>query len=916
MNSRKYLYEIPYYLTWFVTHVRFENKLGNFDINKHAESFVIPILNEIFRNDFVRLEEIKLNYPAIDIGSRDNKISIQLTAEKGADKIRRTISSFIANGLYEDYKELYHIIIEENYKTRLSLKEINDFIDSEFVRHKKTRPKSFIFDPSKHVINFTKIMGIIKQELIYDLAGLQRVWSFLHSEYGEAKSLSYLGNQITVDYFNEEREIKIVDENLPFLEQLVQLFESEIFRTMDFIPHQILIRFHPFASNERVSVHNFDLKVSDDCFLKVFAPLGVTDVVNRTTTKVTNISSSLQNVADKLFGYSIHKIGIGNRYVSLYRQQKELCNCSYCKIQRLDFTAISDTYRVDNPNDSDLSHKLKQAYLNYKLENLKKATELIIEALDLAKDQQNQMAIFICYYNLTNLNSFLRFNRKYKPFYSKNEVLLKTASIELEKMKVDSVGTAYRPLFKWISESTFYYSVLEKIEKIVYSAQKTQKNSLSEGNSMNSIPRDLIYQYSQFEYFVQNNNIIFDEFSQNSNITRIFAEGLYSSMATIGDNSQISQFGDWMLQILIKHAKADDLTELFHFYNLKEIKYKQDHPYVKQDSTTDMIMRLFSNAKISIQAAEKYCENGSSFFFIQNRHIHTSLVLLAQCNFSEESLKRIIPLIPKAISERKLRVTTKYLEYFLVRKSEFIDSETYKQLWMAMFMNPELHWGNFSTFHILANGITRQNLTIQFSHGEFNRNIRFVQDFCEDCGRKHEQLDSLVHLYRVIDNENQKNEIIEILEEKLNSQSFDYDLFELIVVYDVLPFTQNLMQRLIPHCSEIMLLNKNNVTDCFPFLSLVNACFKFDFDLSDNMFDPLRGISPFSDWLMNFDHYDYTNFRSDWIYTLNTTYASNKMKVSKRLKNEIEKIISAEKSGLSIQELDKLEKKYIDIFVK
>ncbi|HLO61293.1 MAG TPA: SMEK domain-containing protein [Bacteroidales bacterium] len=73
MNGQIYLWEITRYLAWSTSQVRIENKNGNFDINKYAEGFLIPILNEIYKKSFERLEFIKQNYPAMDLGSKDHQ---------------------------------------------------------------------------------------------------------------------------------------------------------------------------------------------------------------------------------------------------------------------------------------------------------------------------------------------------------------------------------------------------------------------------------------------------------------------------------------------------------------------------------------------------------------------------------------------------------------------------------------------------------------------------------------------------------------------------------------------------------------------------------------------------------------------------------------------------------------------------
>ena len=168
MKSQLYLYEIGFYLAWFTAQVKIENRNGRLDINKHAEAFLIPLLDQIFQKSFIRLEYQKFNYPAIDLGSKDYMISIQVTSEKGFDKIANTISKFIENKLYEKYSELYHIVIDDTYRTAKSNSELAEFIASKLSRTGlKTLPK-IEFTTEKNLLNISNLVGLIEQNCTID----------------------------------------------------------------------------------------------------------------------------------------------------------------------------------------------------------------------------------------------------------------------------------------------------------------------------------------------------------------------------------------------------------------------------------------------------------------------------------------------------------------------------------------------------------------------------------------------------------------------------------------------------------------------------------------------------------------------------------------------------------------------------
>lgn len=64
------------------------------------------------------LNQLKSNFPAIDLGDKSNKICIQITASHGRQKIQNTIDKFIYHKLYKDYNRLIIFVItdKEVYK--------------------------------------------------------------------------------------------------------------------------------------------------------------------------------------------------------------------------------------------------------------------------------------------------------------------------------------------------------------------------------------------------------------------------------------------------------------------------------------------------------------------------------------------------------------------------------------------------------------------------------------------------------------------------------------------------------------------------------------------------------------------------------------------------------------------------------
>lgn len=187
MSGQIYLWEITRYLAWFTSQVRIENNSGNFDINKYAEGFLIPILNPIFKKEFERLEFIKQNYPAIDLGSKDKEISFQVTSEKGYDKIKNTLTKYIENKLYNVYANIYHFIINEDYQTSKSNDDIALHINRELKKIGLSPIPKIKFTKEEQLWNISVLRKQIEKECNIDQ--LKEIRDYLEKEYGKVTSL-------------------------------------------------------------------------------------------------------------------------------------------------------------------------------------------------------------------------------------------------------------------------------------------------------------------------------------------------------------------------------------------------------------------------------------------------------------------------------------------------------------------------------------------------------------------------------------------------------------------------------------------------------------------------------------------------------------------------------------------------------
>ena len=112
-------------LSCLTDYVRQNNKLGWTDVNHGAEDFYCGLLNTAFGWKLKNQNELKMDFPAIDLGDPENRICVQVTSTTERSKVQRTLYKFFGNGLNEQYSRLIVLIIGEkpDYRSGFQVEE-------------------------------------------------------------------------------------------------------------------------------------------------------------------------------------------------------------------------------------------------------------------------------------------------------------------------------------------------------------------------------------------------------------------------------------------------------------------------------------------------------------------------------------------------------------------------------------------------------------------------------------------------------------------------------------------------------------------------------------------------------------------------------------------------------------------------
>lgn len=108
-------------LARFAYEVRVSNAQGLFDINKIAEDILVPIFATIFDcPELQNQNQIRMNFPAVDLGCRVSRISIQVTSDASSSKVNETLEKFQSNGLDKDFDRVLVYVLTERQQTYAS----------------------------------------------------------------------------------------------------------------------------------------------------------------------------------------------------------------------------------------------------------------------------------------------------------------------------------------------------------------------------------------------------------------------------------------------------------------------------------------------------------------------------------------------------------------------------------------------------------------------------------------------------------------------------------------------------------------------------------------------------------------------------------------------------------------------------
>jgi tetratricopeptide (TPR) repeat protein len=179
MRSQNLQNRIVELFSIFVAQVKGHTAMGRTDINRIAETVLIPILKEVYGyRDLKNLNDSEgdNNYPAIDLGDETAKIAIQVTATSDSEKIKDTLRGFVKHEFYQTYERVQIYILTEKQKS-YSGRGFQEITQGKIQ-----------FDTKQDILDSR---DLLKQISIFQVEQLQRICDTLEANFGESIKLNH-----------------------------------------------------------------------------------------------------------------------------------------------------------------------------------------------------------------------------------------------------------------------------------------------------------------------------------------------------------------------------------------------------------------------------------------------------------------------------------------------------------------------------------------------------------------------------------------------------------------------------------------------------------------------------------------------------------------------------------------------------
>jgi hypothetical protein len=854
--------------------------LSNFQIfpiinDQEFEEFVCDIFNSIDKTNSYELFGRKgQNQYGIDIYSFEKETVIQCKhklIDRPDNKIREE--------LIEDFKN--------------EIDRFKNFNESNGNRFKKFIVASTFKNDT--LLATACIALSVQYNISFEYWSWKRLTKYVGDEIFD-KYFSYFSRSLELYYSNTTHGESLIpmDDNLPFLKQVYD-FLSMRFRDIKILHSRMFLNENVFKNklNDYSRRRVFSYKTYNDVFFNLIERLEFKDNV------LVNNSGEDQSqfLMFDFITKTLTENGIYTIYGKKFGQGKNIINRKnkpedyFDYFEKFKFIEAFKALPV-NVADDTLDEILRQGYFYYKIGDLLKSKDLFQIASIKALEQDRKISYLISQHNLLHLAKFIEWG--YYRLTNKTEILKELKNISIDIIEVDAIDIKIKEI---IVSRSFFSSAKDSIQSYANKVEETYFAYLRGVRNSVNYEEEIDYEYSILHAFISKNYIVYDQYSDYTEIINNLFNTLMASYSIKNGRNRVEYLNDFYLYHFVEYGDIKEFEKYLKRYDIFEISYEkleeQDYQFVSlfinftNNSTPELNALLEENGEYLV---ENFKERFNKVF--RNFLFFSGILKLETGDVSNITKGVFMVLSNEKIIEK---YNSDSIYNYFIRKNKQIENSQLVRFIFYILENEGYY--NSNKLISLFNELHYNKINLSFTRTQFSFLIKNLNDKIEQSEDYH----LIVTLFWVLIPEQQQILISNLLE-KLNIK-FDRDLCSLMLIYDLIDYNTNCYFDLFIESIDIEKEYPSNRDRDFDGNSgpkryavvddLFNIVFKYDISLADSRFDKFRGISDYYDWLMDIEHFDYAKFDPYWISKYGTQFYHAHMKRHEKvLKKEVLKHIS------------------------
>ena len=556
---------------------------------------------------------------------------------------------------------------------------------------------------------------------------------------------------------------------------------------------------------------------------------------------------------------------VNRKYNILVDDTPKKCNCLSCRYERFEFGEIIEILeRVEfknediSPSNNELENRLLKGYTAAKMGLVKIAYNELQKAVDLAKNQSDEVSYFLAKYNLKYLVSFEKFSKDefFRNLYHKIDLKDLLNGLKVEEQVRDE-------LEKIINEKYLYEYIddARKMRKKITEAYKLFSNgggtTGNDEDNIHILTDKLLIVHS----FYRHNKILDTEFNLFSEFTEICFESLIYSYITpdpkrkllFGQYPKIQEFHTFILQSIILYCSPTKLYEILKKLGEKKIKISDEERldfvisvinffksfYTKHFGDVSGNDTVLNHVKITFSKLESKSKN-----VFQN-----IILLLGNIEMPDSDFNKTIEPFLHSLAVHNFDIFNNHIyweTYLSENLSKFSESQQIRLL--QIILEDKRQVANL--VELFSDAIYKQGKILL-------KDIEFIKPHLQS--EYHNQIRILRYLYPISD-ENIKVLISERVRTELNENFNSLGFYEAVGLKILEPtsFLKEAINNVKTSVRENFDVNDSSLSNFLYFVGKNNI---------DTRQESLRVFSDknlYIKWLFHFETFDYQKFNNSW----------------------------------------------------